>query len=365
MTKKMPKVALLYTGGQSMAGIEYYLQTLMLNSSNKQCRLELLSLGNWKLTQALSERGLKVKVFNKRRLSIKVFCQISKYLIDNQFDLVVSHGSLGNLYARLLTAKTRIPNISTAHSKLAFDYDGLIKWPHIIIDRLLRGLTTHYLAVSEFLRQDLINSGVSPAKISQVYNGVELKAADCKHTKDANDFIVGSIGRLHSVKNYQTLIKAMSLVKNQKIKLVIAGQGVEQKKLEKLIVKLGLEDRVRLLGYVADLNSFFSLIDLYIQPSRIEGFGLAVVEAMLAGKLVLVSPVGSLPEIVVNEQTGFVLDDLRESTIANCLDNLSSSMQQQRLKEAAHKGQKLAQQKFEVETFVKNTIAVYKKVIKP
>lgn len=366
MTKKIPKVALLYTGGQPMAGIERYLQTLILNNSDKQCKLELLSLGEWELTRALKSQGLAPKIFARRRLSIKTFCQLKEYLVDNQFDLVVSHGSLSNFYARLLTIKSGIPNISTIHSKLAYDYGGLVKWLHILVDRLLRKFTTHYLVVSDFLRQDLINSGISPSKIDRVYNGMELELGDKnrKYAKSTSDFVIGSLGRLHSVKNYHTLIRAMSLVKNPKVKLIIAGQGSEQKSLENLIKRLNLKDRVQLSGYLADQNSFLSSIDLYVQPSKTEGFGLAVVGAMLAGKPVLVSPAGSLPELVVNKKTGFVLDDLRESTIANYLDDLSSSVQQPRLKEIARKGQKSAQQKFKVEAFVKNTVAIYKKVVK-
>jgi glycosyltransferase involved in cell wall biosynthesis len=101
--------------------------------------------------------------------------------------------------------------------------------------------------------------------------------------------------------------------------LAIAGTGPLVGQLRARIQARGLDDHVRLLGFVADadLPLFYRACDLSIVPSlALEGFGLTTIESLAAGTPVLVTPVGGLPETVQALDAGLVLADARPATLA-------------------------------------------------
>ena len=89
--------------------------------------------------------------------------------------------------------------------------------------------------------------------------------------------------------------------------LVVLGEGPERDALESLARELGVERRVFLLGRVPDVAWWLRRATLLVHPARWEGFGLAVLEAMLAGLPVVASNVSSLPELVVDGETGILV----------------------------------------------------------
>lgn len=94
--------------------------------------------------------------------------------------------------------------------------------------------------------------------------------------------------------------------------MLVAGDGPRRSSLEALARDLGLQTRVRFLGWRADIREVLGAADLLVLPSRNEGYPHAVVEAMAAGLPVIASAVGEVPELVVEGTTGFLVppDDL-------------------------------------------------------
>ncbi|GAJ28551.1 glycosyltransferase [Acidomonas methanolica] len=111
---------------------------------------------------------------------------------------------------------------------------------------------------------------------------------------------IGSLGRLHPVKNYDVLCAAVALLRQRSdlppFSVVIGGEGEERARLEGLIARDGLP--VTLAGYVADPAAFLTGLHLYTQPSRWEGFCLAAHEAMLAGLPIVASEAGEIARTV-------------------------------------------------------------------
>jgi len=116
---------------------------------------------------------------------------------------------------------------------------------------------------------------------------------------------LGSLGRLHPVKGYETLLRAVAKLRERgaRFELTIAGEGAQRSALEELIGELGLGD-VHLPGFAADPRAFLAGLHLYIQPSRSEGFCIAAHEAMQAGLPVIASSVGELAYSVEPGRTG-------------------------------------------------------------
>jgi glycosyltransferase involved in cell wall biosynthesis len=119
-----------------------------------------------------------------------------------------------------------------------------------------------------------------------------------------------SVGRLHAVKNYEFLIRACALLRDQGLDFLcwIAGEGPERPALEHLIVDLRLQDRVVLLGHVAraDLSGYYRHADLIALTSLSEGLPVVLMEAMAHEKLVLAPAITGIPELVEHGRTGFL-----------------------------------------------------------
>lgn len=124
---------------------------------------------------------------------------------------------------------------------------------------------------------------------------------------------LGSVGRLHEVKNYAGLIDALAAYITQypgmrhRLRLTLLGDGPEREALQVKIDKLNLGDVVALPGFSAEVGKFLSHLHLYVQTSRYEGMCLALHEAMNAGLPVMATPVGEMRDAVQEEKTGFVL----------------------------------------------------------
>jgi glycosyltransferase involved in cell wall biosynthesis len=123
------------------------------------------------------------------------------------------------------------------------------------------------------------------------------------------DLVIGHIGGLIPERNQATLIRAVDLLRrsNPRIKLVLVGDGPERARLEELVRTLHLDALVRFAGY-RDPGDLLGVMDLYVNPCVDEGFGIAVVEAMLAGLPVVIADAGSHPELIIDGECGFLYE---------------------------------------------------------
>jgi glycosyltransferase involved in cell wall biosynthesis len=129
-------------------------------------------------------------------------------------------------------------------------------------------------------------------------------------------FLIGSIGRLDYQKNYEFFIKVfleISKIKPEAIAIII-GEGPERKKLENLIKKTNLKEKIFLIGELKDASKYIKAFDLFVLPSRYEGLSITLIEALFAQIPILASDVGGNKEIVgedfvfeLNNKTDFLL----------------------------------------------------------
>lgn len=367
----MPRtVVVVYAGARVWGGIETYLHNLFRFHDPETMRLVLVSLGEWELEKAIAGgavgAGETHRRLSARRVRPRTILEVRRVVTEEKADLVLSQGAVANAYARVAARISGVPNLVVTHSELANDYPRAFKrWGFTLSDRLLRPLTKRYIAVSWYLRDELVRSGVRADRISVVYNGVDIRglgireadsgAAAIAHAKEVR---VVSVGRLHRVKNFDALILAMGLLPDN-MGLTIWGDGVEREHLEKLIDSLGLRGRVKLPGRAESIPPVLAKADVYVQPSKSEGFGLAVVEAMLCGRPVVVAPHGSLPELVEDGVTGIVATDSSPEALAASIlrvagdDDLASMV--------AAAGREAARQRFSIDLWLEATAAAFAK----
>jgi glycosyltransferase involved in cell wall biosynthesis len=318
---KAKKVLIVYSGAKVWGGIETYLENFFSSYDVQKIDPTLVSLGQWDLAKKITKSGSKVVILPGDRIRFKTISEISELAIMDRADLMVSQGVVANYYARKAAQKTSIPLVTTIHSDIEYDYpDDLIRFAYKISDRLVRKYTKSFIVVSEYLKRELIKSGVKKERIKVIYNGIEpTKVATRRRNKIVT---IGSIGRFHHTKGYHNLILACTYLKDLPIKLTIFGDGVEKTALVELVHNNDLSDIVVFPGYANDIGKALEKIDIFVQPSLMEGFGLTVVEAMMAGKPVIVTPVGSLPEIVIDGRNGLVTGDTSPEALATAIKTL-------------------------------------------
>jgi colanic acid/amylovoran biosynthesis glycosyltransferase len=187
----------------------------------------------------------------------------------------------------------------------------------VYLDAKLKSCT-FCLTVSEYNRRYILEhyAGVDAAKVVVARLGVEvservvLPAPTLR--KEGEAFRLLAVGRLHVVKDHGFLVRACEQLqcRNVGFECAIAGDGPERRKLESLIRKCGLEERVSLLGHMPRerMDSLYDQTDVVVLTSRSEGIPLVLMEAMARGKIVLAPAITGIPELVIAGETGFLYD---------------------------------------------------------
>lgn len=355
---KTSQVAILYSGGVSFGGIENYLFNLVTKANQPGLKIRLISLGEWPLTKRLAEAGQPALIWSAQRINRRLVRQLGEYCQAEKIGLLVSQGVVANFYARLVSRSFKVKNLVTVHSDINYDYDNpLVLAFYKQLDRRLSKYTDHYLAVSHYLKRQLFDQGARGSQVSVIYNGVTMSPAPRRQHKRLT---IGSVGRLHPVKGYDLLLRAFAKLNNQRLQLKIAGSGAEQAKLEALAEELGVAQRVKFVGFQKDVIAFLRSVDVYVQPSRCEGFGLALVQAMSQALPVVATPVGSLPEIIKDQYTGYLSADLTPEALAKSL-----AYAVQEIKPSTAVGIQASQfvkDQFQETTWLQQTLALYQKL---
>ena len=249
-----------------------------------------------------------------------------------------------------------IPTLLTVHD-LSF-----LHYPEAYAPELVRFLNravrrsvtraTHLLADSVATRADLVSLwGVDPARITVLYCGVDpayapvtdparLAAMRARYGLGSEPYLL-SVGTVQPRKNYTLLVEALAALGDRlPHRLVIAGgQGWLSGALMDRIAALGLADRVRFAGFVADedLPALYSAADLYLQSSLYEGFGIPLLEAMACGVPVITSDASSLPEVVGD--AAILLPPADPARWADAIDALLGDADRRRMLAAAGQAQ--------------------------
>jgi glycosyltransferase involved in cell wall biosynthesis len=166
-----------------------------------------------------------------------------------------------------------------------------------------------------------------------------------------------ALARLVPQKGLDIALEALARLQNERAVLVVAGDGPERGRLVELARRLGVGDRVLLPGRAGDVGPLLERASLLVHPARWEGFGLVLLEAMLAGRAVVATEVSAIPEVVVDGETGLLVPPDDPQALARAIDRLlSDDGERERLGNA---GRERAHAEFSVERMAARTAAVY------
>jgi glycosyltransferase involved in cell wall biosynthesis len=140
---------------------------------------------------------------------------------------------------------------------------------------------------------------------------------------DLRHFNFVAAGRLENQKGFDVAIEAMSLAKNKNVALTILGDGTLRNSLECMIAERGLQDRVRLLGYIQNPYPYFAKADGFLLSSRFEGFPNVVLEALSCGTPVVATPVAGLSCTLKDIPECCLSTDFSVSSLARAIEEFA------------------------------------------
>jgi len=265
-------------------------------------------------------------------------------------DVVHTHLVHADLYGGLAARLRGTTLVSTKHNDDPFR-TGAFRF----VERGLSRLADRVVTISDSLRRFTIERvGVPAAKVETIHYGLDEPprpwGANPPDGVPPNARVLLSVSRLTQQKGIDVAVRALAQLPEDMV-LVVLGEGPERAALESLARELGVESRVFLLGRVPDVAAWLQRASVYVQPSRWEGFGLAVLEAMVCGLPVVATDVSSLPELVVDGETGLLVPVADVEALALAIARADPRF--------GHAGRERAQRDFSVDRMADRTVALY------
>jgi glycosyltransferase involved in cell wall biosynthesis len=303
------------TGGPG--GAETVLLELATKLDSRRFRsLALVPEGSW-LPQQLHDRGIPTIITrSKAWYDLRLPRLMARLVRKEKVDLIHSHLPDQNFYSCLVSRLTTCKVVATFHGAPELSGDrgvtGAVKpW-------LVRHTATAVVVVSEYLRRLLQDAGFPAEKIVRIYNGVDV--GQFERVKPgrlrgelglpASTNLIGMIANLRPGKGYEYFVQTARLVADvvPEARFVAVGESEEEmeRQLRCLLRQLGLEDRFTFLGFRQDVPEILADLDVFVLSSVSEGLSIATMEAMAAGKPVVVTRSGGPEEIIADRRTGLL-----------------------------------------------------------
>ena len=323
----MRRVAIQLTSTGGFYGAERTLVELAAYLAEQGWESHVIALegrGAGELVRRASDCGVSAMAYTEGgRLGMRaLLAKLRATLEHSPRAIVHSHGYKPDILLAALGAPGRLGCVATCHTW----YSDTLKMKLVerLDKRVLRRFD-HVVAVSEEICTDLLNSGVSPAVVSRIDNGISLPPSDpAARESIRSEFgvapeerLVVQIGRLARSKRNDLLLEAVSrLTGSVPIRVLLVGEGDQKGWLGEKAQSLGIAERVTFCGYRADVHRILAAADLLALTSDKEGLPIVILEAMAAGCPIVSTAVGGLPMVLRhNENAGLVPpDDVKQLT---------------------------------------------------
>lgn len=290
--------------------------------------------------------------------------QLVSFMRREKFDIVhtqLLHGSIvGQLAARIAGVPVRIITRQYTTDCYHRGHKYLDKF-----DAYVAKKATKVIAISNAVRDDLLEQGVSSDNIELIYNGINLEPFKTQSKTSSirktfpDKYLIAFVANLNQRKGHEYLLQAMAELVSQDsdLHLLLIGEGDLRTRLEALTAQLNIEEHVSFLGYQPDVPALLKEIDLYVHASVLEPLGIAVLEAMAAGKCVIATRVGGVPEIIQDGQTGFLVSPKSATALANAIRHARENVRQTTM--IGNAGRKRVEQVFDIQTIARQYQELY------
>lgn len=278
------------------------------------------------LPQALSITGLTVKRSSFLESSINplkdflALVELYFFIKKNKIEIVHTHSSkagiLGRIAAKLAAVKVIV---HTVHGWSFNDYQrAILRKIYISFEKLTAKFSDAIIVVSSFDKQKGLRNNIGvEKKYTLIRYGLDRKNFSVKENNvreelgiTQEDLVVTNISCLKPQKSPLDFVRLAHLISKEfpNIKFLLVGDGVLRKQIEKLILKLGLQNKIILTGWRRDIPEILSISDCLVLTSLWEGLPIVVLEAMAAARPAIATNTGGVKEVVIEDKTGFLVN---------------------------------------------------------
>jgi glycosyltransferase involved in cell wall biosynthesis len=309
--------------------------------------------------------GLETHVLRMRgALDLGWFRRFTALLRERQVVLIHAHEFGANTWGTMAGRLARRSVVATVHGRSYYGDRGRRRLAYRAVSR-----SAVMVAVSEDIRRFVVSAtGVAGERIRVVHNGIEVPvpvpAEIRQRTRTElgileSERVVTVVGSLYPVKGHRYLLEAAPpiLQAHPATVFLIAGRGDMETALREQARSLGIEARVRFLGLRQDVPALLSIADVFVQPSLSEGLSIAILEAMSAGRAVVTSRVGGNPELVVDGQTGLLVEPADAGALATAVTRILADPAEAR--RLGDNGLARVKSRFTIEAMVREYEAIY------
>lgn len=302
--------------------------------------------------------------------SVATIETLRKVIREEDPDIVHTHGSFSGRVAARICGKKIVYTRHCAFAVPKYLKKGL---GHITNGMVNNFFSDQIIAVSPAAAENLVDSGVDEKKITVMMNGSEcIKRDSLEKRKQTRQqlgiqegvFTAGILARLESYKGHMLLLDAAKELAEdgRDFCILIGGKGAEEETLRKTIREYGLEGKVLLLGFVQDIASILSILDVQLNCSYgTETSSLSIIEGMSMGIPTIASDYGGNPWLIDDNSNGLLFRSLDSGHLAEqmrkIMDDKDLLLEMQKNALAAY------QSRFTGEIFARNIEAVYDKTL--
>ena len=301
-----------------------------------------------------SETGASVYEGNYGRNIFLHIKELLKIIDKEKIDIVQTQFSMGETLGFLI-------KFFRPHVKLVVAFVGPFE-PKGIRKKIVNAIykkVDAFVYISNYVRDSKTQQfpRLLEKKSKIIYNGTHKREITQDEYPSMKSTSLYSTSGLVDWKNIMVLVEALNVLKDKNIYLYVAGDGSQRKSLEQKIEQYDLTQQVYLLGYQKNIGALLDEADIYVHPAYAEGFGIAVAEAMIVGKPMIVSNQSALPELVEDNISGLVVEALDKNAWAEAIKKLVYD--KELANEFGQNAKKRAESKFSIEKYIANYEELY------
>jgi len=324
---RSPRLNLIFVSSvRFWGGGERWMLSACRGLSGRGHRVVLVCQPGSRLLERALRAGVRAKPIRMRwDIDPIVIARLYKLILSERADVVCTNRDKETRLAGIAAKLAGVPLVKRRGSDYPFP------------NRLRFEITYRY-----FVERIIVNSKATLStlirgnpwlpeeKLSLIYNGIDPdryipNGSGLKLRRELGigdrDPVISIVGLLNERKGHRFLLKAVKEISGDfpRVRLLVVGEGRMERELKGLARSLGMADRVIFLGFRDDIPAVMEASDVLALPSLCEGFGYVLVEAMASGKPVVATNVSSMPEIVENGRTGFLVPPADHRELAGAL----------------------------------------------
>jgi glycosyltransferase involved in cell wall biosynthesis len=358
--------------GSRMHGVKRLFGWMIPRFDPARFNVSLVSLRRKDLSEeTLDALGIDITYLHRSKFDPATLFDLLKVIDRKQIDVLHLHGYGATTFGRLAGGIRRLPTIVHEHANLTDT-----PWFQKLADITLEPLTDIAIAVSASTAEFVVKARkIRPERVKVVYLGVpleefsrprsaeEIAAARAALGLAPDDFVVGTVTRLHESKGNSYLVDAARLVLDQRpqAKFVLVGEGPLRESLERQAREHRLGDRFVFAGFARDVAAVLSSFDLSVFPSLWEGTPLTVFEALAMGKPIVATDADGLVDVLTHDRDALIVPRRDAPALASAIVRM---MDDRPLRERLGSSARVSGLDYDIAAFVRKMEQLYELLVR-